>query len=89
MAIRWDKFTLKAQEAVNRASELASEHANAELVPLHLMAALVEDQEGIVRPVLEKIGARPEAVLNEIHSAINGLPKISGAAAQASICAGR
>jgi len=85
MAIRWDKFTLKAQEAVNRASELASEHANAELVPLHLMAALVEDQEGIVRPVLEKIGARPEAVLNEIHSAINALPKISGAAAQASL----
>ena len=85
MAIRWDKFTLKAQEAVNRASELASEHANAELVPLHLMSALVEDQEGIVRPVLEKIGARPEAVLNEIHSAINALPKISGAAAQASL----
>jgi ATP-dependent Clp protease ATP-binding subunit ClpB len=85
MAIRWDKFTLKAQEAVNRANELASEHGNAELVPLHLMAALVEDQEGIVRPVLEKIGARPEAVLNEIYAAINALPKISGAAAQASL----
>jgi ATP-dependent Clp protease ATP-binding subunit ClpB len=85
MAIRWDKFTLKAQEAVNRANELASEHGNAELVPLHLMAALVEDPEGIVRPVLEKIGARPEAVLNETYSAINALPKISGAAAQASL----
>src|SRR5262249_39454720 len=41
--------------------------------------------EGIVRPVLEKIGARPEAVLNQISSAISALPKISGAAAQATL----
>ena len=45
MAIRWDKFTVKAQEAVQRANELASEHGNSELVPLHLLAALVEDRE--------------------------------------------
>ena len=44
MAIRWDKFTVKAQEAVQRANELASEHGNPELMPLHLLAALVEDQ---------------------------------------------
>ena len=56
MAIRWDKFTVKAQEAVQRASELASEHGNPELLPIHLLAALVEDKEGIVPPVLEKIG---------------------------------
>ena len=38
MAIRWDKFTVKAQEAVQRANELASEHGNPELAPLHLLA---------------------------------------------------
>ena len=48
MAIRWDKFTVKAQEAVQRASELASEHGNPELMPVHLLAALMEDKEGIV-----------------------------------------
>jgi ATP-dependent Clp protease ATP-binding subunit ClpB len=85
MAIRWDKFTLKAQEAVQRANELASEHGNAELLPLHLVAALIEDKEGIVPPVLEKIGIGPQSVLNEIYQAMDRLPKISGAAAQPSL----
>jgi ATP-dependent Clp protease ATP-binding subunit ClpB len=78
MAIRWDKFTVKAQEAVQRANELASEHGNPELVPLHLLAALVEDREGIVAPVLEKIGIGPQAVLSELYKEIEKLPKVSG-----------
>src|SRR5271167_2462380 len=78
MAIRWDKFTVKAQEAVQRANELASEHGNSELVPLHLLAALVEDKEGIVAPVLEKIGIGPQAVLSDLYKEIEKLPKVSG-----------
>ncbi len=85
MPIRWDKFTLKAQEAVQRANELASEHGNPELLPLHLLAALLEDKEGIVPPVLEKIGIGPQSVLNDVYQAMDRLPKISGAAAQASL----
>src|SRR5215469_13700323 len=85
MAIRWDKFTLKAQEAMQRANQLASEHGNPELLPLHLLAALLEDREGIVPPVLEKIGIGPQAVLNEVYQEIERLPKISGAAAQPSL----
>src|SRR5947208_14536102 len=85
MAIRWDKFTLKAQEAVQRANQLASEHGNPELLPLHLLAALLEDKEGIVPPVLEKIGIGPQAVLNDIYEAIEQAPKVSGGAAQASL----
>ena len=85
MAIRWDKFTLKAQQAMTRANELATEHGNPELVPLHLTVGLIEDPEGIVRPLLEKIGARPETILNEVYSSIEALPKISGPAAQASM----
>jgi ATP-dependent Clp protease ATP-binding subunit ClpB len=82
MAIRWDKFTVKAQEAVQRASELASEHGNPELLPVHLLAALIEDKEGIVTPVLEKIGIGPQGVLNDIYAQIEKLPKVAGAAAQ-------
>src|SRR5271157_3901427 len=78
MPIRWDKFTVKAQEAVQRANELASEHGNPELAPLHLLAALVEDKEGIVAPVLEKIGIGPQAVLSDVYKEIEKLPKVSG-----------
>jgi ATP-dependent Clp protease ATP-binding subunit ClpB len=85
MAIRWDKFTVKAQEAVQRANQLASEHGNPELQPLHILAALLEDKEGIVPPVLEKIGIGPQAVLNEIYGQIDKLPKVAGEAAQATL----
>src|SRR5437660_25453 len=82
MPIRWDKFTVKAQEAVQRANELASEHGNPELLPVHILAALVEDKEGIVPPVLEKIGIGPQAVLNDLYRELERLPKVSGGAAQ-------
>src|SRR6201984_2048805 len=78
MPIRWDKFTLKAQEAMQRANQLASEHGNPELAPVHLLAALVEDREGIVPPVLEKIGIGPQAVLSDLYKEIEKLPKVSG-----------
>jgi ATP-dependent Clp protease ATP-binding subunit ClpB len=85
MPIRWDKFTLKAQEAIQRANELASEHGNPEVLPMHLLAALLEDKEGIVPPVLEKIGVGPQAVLSEIYREMEKLPKVSGGAAQATL----
>src|SRR6202162_4916275 len=86
MAIRWEKFTVKAQEAVQRGNDLASEHGNPELLPLHLLAALLEDKEGIILPVLEKIGIGPQAVLNEAYREIERLPKVSGGgAAQATL----
>jgi len=85
MPIRWDKFTVKAQEAVQRASQLASENGNPELQPLHLLAALLEDKEGIVPPVLEKIGIGPQAILSSVYAEVEKLPKVSGAAAQPTI----
>jgi len=81
MAIRWDKFTVKAQEAVQRANDLASQHGNPELVPAHLVAALIEDKEGIVPPTLEKIGIGPQAVLSDLYRLMEGLPKVSGSGA--------
>ena len=88
MAIRWDKFTLKAQEAIQRATELASEHGNPEVLPLHLLAALLEDKEGIVPPVLEKIGIGPQTALSDVYREMERLPKVSGEGApQASLSA--
>src|SRR5437588_3331675 len=83
MAIRWEKFTVKAQEAIQAANDLASEHGNPELMPLHILAALAEDAEGVVVPVLTKVGANPQAVASEARVQIARLPKTSGGAAQA------
>src|SRR5258705_8561150 len=85
MAIRWDKFTVKAQEAVQRANDLASGHGNPELLPMHLLAALIEDKEGIVPPVLEKVGIGPQSALSDVYREIEKLPKVSGEAAQATL----
>ncbi|HKD91282.1 MAG TPA: Clp protease N-terminal domain-containing protein, partial [Terriglobales bacterium] len=82
MAIRWDKLTVKAQEAVQAASQLAGEHGNPELLPVHLLAALAEDREGVVAPVLSKIGADPQTVASEARAQIERLPKVSGGSAE-------
>jgi ATP-dependent Clp protease ATP-binding subunit ClpB len=82
MAIRWDKFTVKAQESVQRAQTLASEHGNPELLPMHILAALLEDREGIVPPVLDKVGVNAQQTLAQINAALDRLPKVSGASAQ-------
>ena len=81
MAIRWDKFTLKSQEAIQKASALANENGQPEVLPMHLLMALVEDKEGIIVPLLQKIGVPTEQMLSSVRHAIAGLPKVSGAAA--------
>jgi ATP-dependent Clp protease ATP-binding subunit ClpB len=81
MAMRWDKFTLKSQEAIQKASSLAHENGQPEVVPMHLLMALVEDKEGIIIPLLQKIGVPTEQLLSSARQAIAGLPKVSGAAA--------
>jgi ATP-dependent Clp protease ATP-binding subunit ClpB len=78
MAIKWDKLTVKSQEAVQAASGYAVENGNPEVLPLHLMAALLEDREGVVIPVLEKVGVPVEQLLSGVNSAIAKLPKVQG-----------
>jgi ATP-dependent Clp protease ATP-binding subunit ClpB len=82
MPIRWDKFTVKSQEAVQAASQLASEHGNPEILPLHLLAALIEDSEGIIVPVLEKLGVPASQLRSKVQDALAKLPKVSGGGAQ-------
>ena len=82
MAIRWDKFTVKSQEAVQAASQLATENGNPEILPLHLLAALIEDKEGIIVPVLEKVGVPTAQLRTKAQDALAQLPKVSGGATQ-------
>ena len=82
MAIKWDKFTVKSQEALQVAQGTAAENGNPEVLPLHLMAALMEDKEGVVLPVLEKVGVGVQALLAAVNSAIAKLPKVQGAGQQ-------
>src|ERR1700723_2243395 len=78
MAIKWDRLTVKSQEAMEAASGHAQENGNPEVLPLHLMAALLDDREGVVIPVLEKVGVPVEQLLSGVNSAIAKLPKVQG-----------
>src|SRR5438309_11708890 len=78
--IRFDKFTQKAQEAIQQAQSLAEKNQSQAIQPVHLLVALAQEQEGVVRPVLEKSSAAPQAVLAEAQRAMSELPKVTGSA---------
>src|SRR5215475_9395953 len=76
--IRLDRLTLRGQEAVQSAIEIAEKHQNQQVEPEHLLAAMMGQEEGVVRPILGKIGAQPQIILNEVEQAIERVPKVSG-----------
>jgi len=80
MPFRFDKLTIKAQEAVQRAQELAAQRGNPQVEPLHLLAGLVSESEGIVDAVLEKIGANRAQLARMVDAELAHLPKSSGGA---------
>src|ERR1700744_3770525 len=82
MAIKWDKLTVKSQEAIQGAASHAAENGNPEVLPLHLMAALLEDKDGVVTPVLEKVGVGVQQLLAAVNAGIAKLPKVQGASQQ-------
>jgi len=75
---RFDKFTIKAQEAVTRAQELAQQHNHSEILPLHLLAALLAEAGGVVAPILQKVGANLGRVQQQITAELDRLPKAAG-----------
>ena len=80
MPFRFDKFTIKAQEAVQGAVEQAASHGNPQVTPVHLLRALLAEREGIVRPLLEKIGVDPGHLERITEAELSHLPKVSGGA---------
>ncbi len=76
-----DKFTVKSQEAVQVAHNTAQQFGNQEMQPEHLLKAILEQPEGVVVPVLQKMGVEPSVVLSETNQLIDKLPKVSGGGA--------
>jgi ATP-dependent Clp protease ATP-binding subunit ClpB len=80
--LRFDKMTVKAQEALQVAQEIAARHENQAVEPVHLLEALVEQQDGVVPPLLARLGIRIEQLAREIEREIGRLPKVQGFAQQ-------
>ena len=78
MAFRPDKLTVKAQEALQSAQQLAESQGHAQLVPLHLLKALLDEQQGIMRPLLEKVGIRVAQLQTIVDADLGKLPRSSG-----------
>src|SRR5256712_3268646 len=78
MATRFDKFTIKAQEALQATQDVAGRFGNQQLEPVHLLLALVEQPEGIVPAILTRLGVAPAAVAGEAEVLIESLPKVGG-----------
>ena len=77
--MRLDKLTIKSQEAVAEAMDAASEHGHAEITPLHLLAALVSQEQGAVPSILQRIGITPQQIRAQADEKLSSLPRISGA----------
>jgi ATP-dependent Clp protease ATP-binding subunit ClpB len=80
--LRFDKMTVKAQEALQQANEVAARHENQQIEPVHLLQALVSQADGVVPPLLARLGIRSEALTPEIEREIARLPKVQGFAQQ-------
>jgi ATP-dependent Clp protease ATP-binding subunit ClpB len=72
-----DRFTIKSQEAIAAAGQLAERRRNPQVTPEHLLVVLLEQDGGIVPPVLRKLGVSPEAVRREVQPALDALPTIA------------
>ena len=75
-----DRFTIKSQEALKSALALAPEHRHSQVTPLHLLAALLDQEDGLVVPVLGKIGVSADALRADVRNALGELPKLASEA---------
>ena len=80
--LRFEKMTVKAQEVVQSAQEIAASHENQQIEPIHLLAALVTQADGVVAPLLARLGIRAELLTQEIEREIARLPRVTGFAQQ-------
>jgi len=76
--MRFDRLTIRGQEAVQEAIGVAEKNQNQQVEPEHLLAAMLEQKEGVVRPILGKIGANVVTIASDISASIEKFPKVSG-----------
>ncbi len=80
--IRFEKLTMKSQEALQSAAELAAGRGHAEVGPAHLLAALLTQEEGIVLPLVQKLGADLAGLTAQVNNNLDAQPSVNGDAAQ-------
>ena len=76
--MRLDKFTIKAQEAIVEAHTIAKTNDHQQVEPEHLLLGLLEQSEGLVGPLLRKLGTDPDTITSQLKEAINKIPKVYG-----------
>jgi ATP-dependent Clp protease ATP-binding subunit ClpB len=76
--MRFDRFTLKAQECIQRAQQAADKYGHQQIEPEHLLRAILDQKEGVVPPLLGKIGANKEHLLKGTDSLLERMPSVSG-----------
>ncbi|MBI3456980.1 MAG: ATP-dependent chaperone ClpB [Candidatus Rokubacteria bacterium] len=79
---RFDKFTVKAQEAVQAAQALADRESHQQIEPEHVLVAMLQQQDGLVGPILAKLGARADTLRREAEAELGRLPKVTGGGGQ-------
>ena len=79
--MRLDKLTIKAQEALQQAQELATQRAHQELTPEHVLHALLTQEQGIAPSILRKLGVDPEGVRSAVERALDEVPQVRGSTA--------
>src|SRR5206468_9007188 len=76
--MRLDKFTLRGQEAIQAGIELAERNQNQQVEPEHVLCAMLDQPEGIVRPLLGKLGANVAVIKNDCEAAVARFPRVQG-----------
>ncbi len=78
--MNYEQFTIKTQEALQEASSIANKNDNAEIAPEHVLEALLEQQDGLTVPVIERVGVSATELNNKVKDLVSQNPKVSGAA---------
>src|SRR6266849_5588453 len=76
--MRLDKYTIKAQEAIQDGQSIARRSGHPHYEPEHLSRALLDQEEGIIQPILQRIGADPRLISDRVDEALSKLPRVEG-----------
>ena len=76
--MRLDRLTIKAQEAIQSSQQLAEKHGHQQIDPEHLLKAIIDQKDGAIPPLLDRIGVSPNLLLSKIDEVVDRLPKVSG-----------
>ena len=79
MQMRFDRFTIKAQDAISSAQEIAQRYSHQEITNEHLLMALLEQEEGVVPPIIQKLGADLNLIKQQLRQHLERMPKVQGA----------